>query len=115
MCARPLQFRSKDKGGLGLSVPFLKAKAFLVKNMLKDNKQYEYDPRLLENVYGDQQEGNAEGVWLELQNGKAVKISGRVDRIEGNFGPSYECMMIWAILTTFMKWLNTWLIFKDYG
>ena len=54
-CARPLQFRSKDKGGLGLIEPFIKAKAFLVKNMLKEYKQYEYDPRLLENVYGDQQ------------------------------------------------------------
>ena len=59
-------------------------------------------------------EGNVEGGWLELQNGKVVKVSGRVDRIEGNFGPSYECMMIWAILTSFMKWRNTWFIFKDY-
>ena len=50
-----MQFRSKDKGGLGLIEPFIKAKAFLVKNMLKEYKQYEYDPRLLENVYGDQQ------------------------------------------------------------
>ena len=42
-CTRPLQFRSKDKGGLGLIEPYVKAKAFLVKNMVKDFKQYEFN------------------------------------------------------------------------
>ena len=65
-CTRPLQFRSKDKGGLGLIEPYVKAKAFLVKNMVKDFKQYEFNHWFLENIYGDQQ------IMLEIMNqGKA--------------------------------------------
>lgn len=50
---RALNFRSKEQGGLGLVEPFLKSKAFLVKNMLIEYKMQDYDPLVLDTIYGD--------------------------------------------------------------
>ena len=52
---RALNFRDKDQGGLGLICPILKAKAFLVKNMMKDFLKYDCeidDGYMMDNIYG---------------------------------------------------------------
>ena len=52
---RPLNFRSKDLGGIGLINPIVKAKALLIKNMYSDFLEYDCnitDGWIVNNIYG---------------------------------------------------------------
>ena len=52
---RALNFREKEEGGLGLTCPIMKAKALLVKNMIKDFLKYDCeidDGYMMDNIYG---------------------------------------------------------------
>ena len=52
---RPLNFRDKDEGGLGLTCPITKAKALLVKNMINDFVKFDCeidDGYMMDNIYG---------------------------------------------------------------
>ena len=52
---RALNFRGKDEGGLGLTCPIMKAKALLVKNMIKDFMKFDCDiddDYMMNNIYG---------------------------------------------------------------
>ena len=52
---RALNFREKEEGGLGLTCPIMKAKALLVKNMIKDFLKYDCeidDEYMMNNIYG---------------------------------------------------------------
>ena len=59
MPVRPLNFRSKSLGGIGLINPILKSKALLIKNMYKDFLEYDCsinDEYIVSNLYGYPQE-----------------------------------------------------------
>ena len=49
---RPLNFRPKNKGGLGLINPLVKAKAFLMKSMMKDFADLDFDRGKINQVHG---------------------------------------------------------------
>ena len=100
---RALNFRSREKGGLGLIEPFVKARAFLVKNMLKDYKLHEYDPWALDFIYGDKETmldimavGKTDAAVKEIY---AVLLESTISK-NGSVIPSREekrCQIKWKI------------------
>ena len=90
---RALNFRTRDKGGLGLIEPVTKAKAFLVKNMMKE---LNYDPLFVEFIYGDTKTLGSNFSVKEIYNLLLEKTISK----NGSLIPSREekrCQVKWSL------------------